>query len=254
MAPGAFWATSALGLLEVSLGHDDAVVATLAHSIGLVEKHGLPEPSRCSFLPDAIEALARLGELDRADRLTTLLEDRGRELGRRWAVVTGARGRALVLAGRGDVVAALAVLERTLPEAVALQRPLELARTLIVKGQLERRRKQRRAARESLQRALGLCEEIGAALWAERARSELARIAHAREGNDLTATESRIATLAAGGLTNREIAAAAFLSQKTVEANLSRIYRKLGVRSRAGLGVKLADLAPRAASRDPGGG
>jgi DNA-binding NarL/FixJ family response regulator len=152
------------------------------------------------------------------------------------------------------VVGALAALERTLPQALSLGRPLELARTLIVKGQLERRRKQKRAARESLQRALGLCEEIGAALWAERARSELARIAHVGEENDLTATESRIASLAAGGLTNREIAAAAFLSQKTVEANLSRIYRKLGVRSRAGLGVRLAALEAQAASRHPGGG
>ncbi len=249
-----FWASTALGLLEVSLGRDESAVATLGHSLDLVEENGLAEPSRCSFLPDAIEALVRLGELDRADNLTTLLEARGRELDRRWAIVTGARCRALVLAGRGDVVAGLAALERTLPQLLTLGMPLELARTLIVKGQLERRRKHKRAARESLRRAQGLCEEMGATLWAERACSELARIARVREDDDLTETESRIAALAAGGLTNREIAATACLSQKTVEANLSRVYRKLGVRSRAGLGVRLADSAAQGASRQPGGG
>jgi DNA-binding CsgD family transcriptional regulator len=250
----AFWASTALGLLELSLGRDEAVVATLALSIGLVELHGLAEPSRCPFLPDAIEALVRLGELDRAEGLTNLLEDRGGELGRRWAIVTGARCRALVLAGRGDVAAGLALIDRTLPQAVSLGRPLDLARTLITKGQLERRRKQRRAARASLRRALAICEEIDATLWAERARSELARVVHVREVNDLSATESRIAALAAGGLTNREVAAAAFLSQKTVEANLSRIYRKLGIRSRAELGVRLARPDAQVTSGQPGDG
>jgi DNA-binding NarL/FixJ family response regulator len=132
-------------------------------------------------------------------------------------------------------------LERVLGEQAGLSRPLEVARTLIVKGQLERRRKQKRPARESLERALELCEEIGATLWAERARSELARLGQVAAPDVLTASEARVAQLAASGLTNREIAASAFVSQKTVEANLSRIYRKLGIRSRAELGVKLAE-------------
>ncbi len=240
----AFFASTALGLLELSLGDDEAVVATLAHSTALAEERGLVEPSRWPFLPDVIEALVRLGELDRADRLTQLLETRGRALARPWAIVTGARCRALVLAARGDVGNALLGLDRVLAEEPLLPMPLELARTLIVKGQLERRRKQKRAARDSLQRALELCEEVGAMLWAERARSELARLGRVPHPDGLTATEARVAALAASGLTNREIAASAFLSQKTVEANLSRIYRKLGIRSRAELGVRLAEREP----------
>jgi DNA-binding CsgD family transcriptional regulator len=236
----AFWASTALGLLEISLEHDQAVISTLAHSIDLVERHGLPEPSRCPFLPDAIEALVRLGELDRADRLTRLLEDRGRELGRLWAIVTGARCRALVLAGSGELVEAIAVLERAMPETLALPERLERARTLLVKGQLERRRKQRGRARDTLRDALVTCEEINAALWAQRVRADLARVGAVRARLELTATELRIATLAAQGMTNREIGAAAFVSEKTVEANLSRIYRKLSIRSRAELGVRLA--------------
>ena len=248
----AFWASTALGLLELSLGNDEAVIATLAHSIELVEEHGLPEPSRCPFLPDAIEALVHLGDLERADSLTRTLERRGDELERRSAVIAGARCRALVLAARGDVAGALDGLDGRLAEQPPLPMPLELARTLIVKGQLQRRRKQKRGARESLRHALALCEEMGAELWAERARSELGRVGAAPGRDDLSPTETRVAALAASGLTNREIAASAFMSQKTVEANLSRIYRKLGIRSRAELGVRIAAAEAPSSSRQPG--
>ena len=61
-----------------------------------------------------------------------------------------------------------------------------------------------------------------------------------RSPHELTATELRVAELAAGGLTNREVATAAFMSPKTVEANLSRVYRKLGIHSRAELGATMA--------------
>jgi DNA-binding CsgD family transcriptional regulator len=238
----AFWASTALALLELSLGHDEAVVATLERSLQIVETRGLVEPSRQPFLPDAIEALVRLGELERAEGLTERLEERGRALlDRPLLVVTGARCRALLLAARGDVANALAVLDRALAEQPELPMRLENARTLIVKGQLERRLKQKRAAGESLRRALELCEEIGATLWAERARAELARLGSVADADDLTATEERVARLAASGLSNREVAASAFLSQKTVEANVARIYRKLGIHSRAELGAWLAN-------------
>jgi DNA-binding CsgD family transcriptional regulator len=240
----AFWATTALGLLELSLGNNEEVVTTLAVSIELVEELGLVEPGRQPFLPDAIEAYVRLGELERAERLTELQEKRGRKFGRAWAIVTGARCRALVLAARGDVAAALDGLERVLTEQPPLPIPLDNARTLLVRGQLERRRKQKRLAGKSLRCALEICEEIGAALWAERVRAEMQRLGRIQDPDDLTATEARVATLAASGLTNREIAASAFMSQKTVEANLSRIYRKLGIRSRAELGLRLAEREP----------
>jgi DNA-binding CsgD family transcriptional regulator len=85
-------------------------------------------------------------------------------------------------------------------------------------------------------------EELPAPLWVERATSEIARVGLRRRGRDeLTASELRVAQLAASGLTNREVAKLAFMSPKTVEVNLSRAYRKLGIRSRAELGVKLAE-------------
>ncbi len=95
-------------------------------------------------------------------------------------------------------------------------------------------------AADALRQALELFERLGAPVWADRARGELARVGlRHRSPHELTATELRIAELAAGGLTNREVATAAFMSPKTVEANLSRVYRKLGIRSRAELGARM---------------
>jgi DNA-binding NarL/FixJ family response regulator len=73
-------------------------------------------------------------------------------------------------------------------------------------------------------------------VWADRARAELKRVTGTRARAELTASEQRVAELAATGVTNREMAAVLFISPKTVEATLSRIYRKLNIRSRAELG------------------
>jgi DNA-binding CsgD family transcriptional regulator len=121
--------------------------------------------------------------------------------------------------------------------------PFERARTLLVKGRIERRARRRGRAKESFEEALEIFEHLGARLWANRARAELERIGLRRtSGADLTEGERRVAELAAQGLTNREVAAALFMSPKTVEANLSRAYRKLGISSRAELGAHMAEL------------
>jgi DNA-binding NarL/FixJ family response regulator len=138
---------------------------------------------------------------------------------------------------------ALAEIE-TLDLEAAARIPFELGATLLVMGRLHRRVNHKRAAAESLQQALELFERLGAPVWAERARAELGRVGlRHRPPNELTATELRVAELAATGLTNREVATAAFMSPKTVEANLSRVYRKLGINSRAELGATMASTA-----------
>ena len=106
---------------------------------------------------------------------------------------------------------------------------------------MQRRAKQRAEARATLESALAVFEELGAALWAERARAEIARLGgrRARDRDELTETERRIAELAADGRSNREIAGELFVSERTVEANLTRAYRKLGVRSRTELARRL---------------
>jgi DNA-binding CsgD family transcriptional regulator len=119
--------------------------------------------------------------------------------------------------------------------------PFERARTLLVLGQIQRRQRQRRAAAATLTEAARVFGELGTPLWAVRARAELERVAvSGAGGTGLTPAERRVAELAATGLTNREVAGALFISPKTVEANLARVYHKLGIRSRAELGQRMA--------------
>ena len=240
------WSTSALGHLELALDDPAAARDALEPLTSFYERERVHEPTLVTFLPDAIEALISLGELERAGRLTELLERSAERFARPSASAAGARCRALLLAAANDIEGALAATDRALAANEQTPMPLDLARTLIVRGRILRRARRKAPARDALQQAAETCEQLGAPLWAARARRELARLTSRREPNELTATEERVAALAASGLTNREIAAAAFISQKTVEANLSRIYRKLTIRSRAELGLRLAQLAPNA--------
>ena len=120
--------------------------------------------------------------------------------------------------------------------------PFERARTLLVLGQVQRRRRQRRAAATAIQEAVDVFERLGTTLWCARARRELERVSASHPAvPGLTPSERRVAELAVTGMRNREVAAALFISPKTVEANLARIYRKLGIRSRAELGRRMAE-------------
>jgi len=140
-----------------------------------------------------------------------------------------------------DLAGALETLEQALVLHDRLPMPFERGRTLLALGATQRRMKRRRAARETLQAALAIFEELGVSLWIEKARAELSRIAgRAPSSGDLTPTEQRVAELVAGGRTNREVAAALHLSERTVEGNLSRIYGKLRLRSRTELASRYA--------------
>jgi DNA-binding NarL/FixJ family response regulator len=114
--------------------------------------------------------------------------------------------------------------------------PFERGRTLLAKGRVHHRRREKKLADGALRDALEIFDDLGAPLWAAQARTELQRVAlRRREPRELNETERRVAELAAQGLSNQEIAQRSFLSVKTVEANLTRVYRKLGIRSRAAL-------------------
>jgi DNA-binding NarL/FixJ family response regulator len=142
----------------------------------------------------------------------------------------------MVLAARGDLVSAEAMADRALAEHDRLPMPFERARTQLFIGQLARRQRRKQVAAQALSDVLTEFRQLGARLWVDRARAELARVNVARtRDSDLTPSETSVAKHAAAGMTNRDIAAALFISPKTVEHNLSRIYRKLGVRTRAEL-------------------
>jgi DNA-binding NarL/FixJ family response regulator len=140
-----------------------------------------------------------------------------------------------VLAARGELDDAASALDKALEAHERCPMPLERARTLLVLGRVRRRLKQKKLARDALETALATFEELGAELWAARARAELRRVTTRKAPEKLTATEREIALLAAGGLTNQAIAERVFVTRKTVEANLARVYRKLGISARAQL-------------------
>jgi DNA-binding CsgD family transcriptional regulator len=230
---------SVLGFLELSLGNFAEADAYLSRAVELEQAMGVREPAYFRVVPDEIEALVALGRLDEAEALLAPFEEAGRNLDRAWAIATGARCRALILAARGDLAGASTAIDEAVREHDRLPLPFELGRTLLVRGTVERRAKRKREARETLTKALEIFDGLGASLWADKARAELARIGgRAASSLDLTPTEDRVAALVAAGSTNREVADALFVSIHTVEANLKRIYRKLGVRSRTELASK----------------
>jgi DNA-binding CsgD family transcriptional regulator len=190
---------------------------------------------------DEIEARIALGDLGVARMRIEQLEQRGRVLNEPRPVAIGLRGRGLLLTAEGDMQGGLEAFEASLAQLDAIQAPFERARTLLALGTVQRRARQRRAARETLQSAVDAFEELGAGPWAEKARAELARVGgRAPASGGLTPSEERVAALVAEGKTNREVAAALFVSERTVEGHLTRIYPKLGVRSRAELAGRLA--------------
>ena len=155
-----------------------------------------------------------------------------------------ARGLGMLAAAGGRPGEAVAELSRALELHDAVDpMPVERARTQLVLGGVQRRLKQRRAARETLTAAREAFEAAGAVLWSARADAELARVSGRAPGapGGLTETERRVAELIAAGLTNREVAAELFVTVRAVESTLTKLYAKLGVRSRTQLAGRLRE-------------
>jgi DNA-binding CsgD family transcriptional regulator len=241
---GMLW-NRCLGLAELACGETAAADRHLAEALATLDQMDFREPAVWRVDGDAIEAAIAAGDLDRAEVLVGRFEQRAERSRIPWSLAVSARCRGLLLAAQGDQVGAAATLARALAEHEDSPVPFERARTLLLQGQVFRRLKQKRQAREALEGALAIFSELGAEPWAGRAREELQRVAPRRAPLDLSPTELRIARLAASGLTNDAIAAEVFLTRKTVEANLARAYRKLGIRSRAQL-ARALDARARA--------
>lgn len=237
-SPGlADWASISLGFLEVSLGNYQDAARILQPLVDRFSAVPGTEIVNVAYVPDAVRALIALDRHAEAEPMIDALEANGQLLDRPWMLAMGARGRSLLLAAHGDVEAAVRKAEEALAHHERLPMPFERARTLLLLGQLQRRRRKKDIARAMVAEGLRAFEALGAPLWADRARAELDRASGLTGGDlGLTPSERRVAELAASGMTTREVATALFISPKTVEANLARIYRKLGINTRAELG------------------
>jgi len=236
-----YWAllgSQALGLAELVSGNPAAAHAILATITEAVTGREMVDPGWLALrsVPDDIEALIRLGDLCAANELLVSVEERARHLDRAWALATAGRCRALLLSARGDHDAAAESLRQAFAAHARLEMPLELARTHLIAGDVARRARRKVTAREHVETARTMFARHGAAPWAQRAEADLARLGTKRAaGPDLTSAERQVADLVASGRTNREVAADLYMGLRTVEAHLSAIYRKLGVRSRSEL-------------------
>ena len=234
-----------LGFLALSMSDPSAAMRHLEPALAYLNALRSAEPGIIPCVPDAVEALVALGRPDDADGLVDELEEQGRALDRPWARAVALRCRGLLLAHRRDQQGALEAFERALEEHALVPQPFDRARTMLLKGEVERRAKQKAAARSSLVQAMDVFHELGSPLWTARARKELDRIGgRPPSPTHLTATERQVADLVAEGRTNAEVADLLFMSVHTVRSNLRRIYGKLDVRNRSELTVRLrADSA-----------
>lgn len=233
-----------LGQVAAELGDHARALEFLSDAIAAAQRlHGFGEAFAAQVIAGAVEELVVLGRHEEAAEHVKRLESPPEAADAPWLDAITARARGVVAAAAGDPTAAVAQLERSvnIMETAVTPSPFELARTLLALGRVQRRERQKQAAREPLQRALDLFERVGARLWAEKARDELRRIGgRPAAANGLTSTELRIAEHVAAGRSNAEVAQELFISPKTVEWNLSKIYKKLRVRSRAELAARFA--------------
>jgi DNA-binding NarL/FixJ family response regulator len=240
------YAEVALGFTALASEQLEDAVRHLQAADRIKREVGGREPSIIQYESDLIEALTRLGRRDEAEQALTQLEADAELTGRSWAHAVAARARGMM----ADDESYAEHFDRALAWHARSPQPFPAARTKLAYGERLRRAGERVAAREQLSAAAEAFERVNAAPWAQRAQNELRgtgqtlRRASMPESDSLTPSELQVALRVAEGLTNREVAAAIFISPKTVEHHLSSIYRKLGIRSRT-------ELARRIAATDP---
>ena len=233
---------AALGQLALALGNADEAIDELERLQGIVEEGRVREPGFAfPGAGDLIEAYARAGRHDDAERELAWLEALVDAAGRAGARALAARCRGIVASEDGYD----ACFEEALRLFAAPESPLERFRTELCYAERLRRSKRRTAARDRLRRALDTFDQLGETPWAVRARRELAavgvRVARGEtEADRLTPQELQVALAVAEGASNREVAGRLFLSPKTIEFHLGNVYRKLGIRSRRELIVLYA--------------
>ena len=228
-----------LGL--VALGSGDLSAAAVL--LGKAERQAATlewgEPVNRWWSADYVEVLLELGRIDDAVSVADVWEEDAARLGRDWVLAHVSRCRGLVAAARGDIDQAALLFQQSVAQHEEVGDPFGRARALLALGIVRRRARQKRIARDAIVAALAGFEELGAATWVEKARAELGRIGGRTREEGLTPAERRVAILVAEGRTNREVAAALFLGERTVASHLTHIYAKLGVRSRTELARKL---------------
>jgi DNA-binding CsgD family transcriptional regulator len=227
-------------IVDLWSGDPVAAVASFSAAEQTENAPDCTEPGMCWWRAEQVEALLELGHVEDAVARLDAWERDARRLGHDWVLAHATRCRGLVAAATGDVERSLSLLAEAVSRHETVGDPFGRARALLALGVNRRRTRQKRAAREAIEAARAGFEELGAAGWAERAGRELGTIGGRVRIEGLTPAERRVAELVAKGRTNSEVAATLFLAERTVATHLTRVYAKLGVRSRTELARRLA--------------
>ncbi|GAA1548373.1 helix-turn-helix transcriptional regulator [Kribbella lupini] len=236
---GLAWSSYALGDLELGLGDVAAALAAYDRLVGILTTGGMHDPD-LSPAPELVEVYLRLGRPEDAARTARDFAEQATRKGLPWSLARAARAQGLVNDDEHAFETALRLHERTLDL-------FETARTHLAYGSWLRRVRRRVDARVQLRAAVGIFDHLGAGTWADQAAGELkatgetARRREHSSADDLTPQERQVAQLLADGHSTREAAAKLFLSPKTVEYHLRKVYTKLGIHSRAELAEQLTE-------------
>ena len=219
----------------------EQAVTSLAAVWEHTQREGVADPGAFPVAGDLAEALAETGQVEAAAAVIGRLARLAAAQDHPWGLATTDRAKAVVVLAGGYDDAAAARLAGAAAAYRALGLGFDAARALLVLGRAQRRAKMRAAARDCLEQARAEFEQLGCPGWAQAAAAQLDRISgrRAAPAGDLTPGERRVAELAAAGLSNKQVAGRLYLSDRTVEAHLSRAYAKLGVASRAQLARRL---------------
>ncbi|MBT8225940.1 MAG: hypothetical protein HKP61_21495, partial [Dactylosporangium sp.] len=229
------------GMIKLLQGDAHAAAERMRLAYVTAQQLGRIDPGQVLWLADYVEALVGSGAKTEARTVLAEVTGDAERLGRTVTFLSLARAGALVTAAFSRARDGAEALERAIEQWADHPYPLEVARAFYVLGGLERRAHRRGAARAAYQAALGRFTEARALPWGAAVTADLARLDGGR-GGGLSETERRIVDLVRAGATNREIGRAMFLSVKAVEANLTRLYRRLNVRNRAQL-ARIVDEA-----------
>ncbi|HEY3557778.1 MAG TPA: AAA family ATPase [Kribbella sp.] len=231
-------ALAALGMIGVLTGDPQRAVEAF-DAIAESGEAAMPfDPAVIPWHADYAEALVAAGRLDDAAALIAEIRTRAANLDRVVVKLGLDRAEALLVAKQGDPAAALELLEKSIGTAGDRVYPLDLARGELTRGRIARQARRRSVARTAFLDAIEQFELYGAPAWREVAETELARLdvpSRSRQPSELTDNEQQIVSMVRDGSTNREIAAALYLSVKAVESQLTRLYRRFGVANRTQL-------------------
>jgi ATP/maltotriose-dependent transcriptional regulator MalT len=231
-------------LAVLELGHADAAGALAVAQDAVSLPRPDESPRRLWAVPTLAQVLVALGRHDEARRA---LDELDADVGARSRSLRAdaMRARAQVLAATGDLDAAEAAIGAAESEHREMANRWELARTLLVAGEIHRRSRHRARARAAFGEALTLFSLLGAGTWARAAREQMKRSGTGHREGGLTPAQRGVAELVATGLTNRQVGDRLSMSVHTVEAHLSEVYRSLGIRSRRQLAPLLGTPAIR---------